>query len=378
MRIKDIILFCLLSVLFSSCNQAYSPLTNGAYLGEAVNENLKKVTIQETGAETSVYVALASPVEYEVKARVGINPEVLLSYNKKHGTNYKVLPAEYYNLSNDECVVKPGELSSSLVNINIKAFDDKLEPSEKYAIPLELQEVSGVDILQPSSSMVLLCDKIIVTKVLYSAAGGATGASPTMSYEVKDGEAPIEDLLNWTIEFLVYNESFSLNRHILRFDGLDGKANTFARFGQHSFPENQFQLTLLNLPIHAVTLCENKKWYHVAITCDGASIKLYLNGELDVVASHPEPNTKITWQKLAFAIGNPGALSEARIWNVTRSQAEIANNMYAVNPQSEGLISYWKMNDGSGNIIHDYTDNGRDMKLLRSCTWKEEKFPPEQ
>lgn len=378
MKIKNIVYYILLSILMFSCEQEYQPLTNAAYLGEAVNENMKKVTIEENGAQTSVYVSLASPVDCDVTAEVGTNSAVLDEYNKKHGTNYKMLPEKYYSFESTQCVVKAGELSSSLVNINIKAFDDKLEPSEKYAIPIELQRVSGVDILNPSSSMVLLCDKVIITKILYSSTGGATGASPTMSYQIEGGKKPIEDLMNWTIEFLVYNESFALNKHILRFDGLDGKANAFARFGQHSFPENQFQLTLLNLPIHAVTLCEPKKWYHVAITCDGASIKLYLNGVLDVVASHPEPNTKITWTKLAFAIGNPGGLSEARIWGVSRSQPEIVNNMYAVNPKSDGLISYWKMDEGEGNIIHDYTDNGRDMKLLKPCSWKEQKFPPEQ
>lgn len=378
MSIRNFIYYGLLSVLMLSCKQVYEPLANGIYFGEAVNENLKKVTIEENGAQTSVYVSLASPMDCDVTAEIEVNSSVLDEYNKKHGTNYKLLPDSYYSLKSNQCIVKAGELSSSMIDIDIKAFDDNLEMAEKYAIPLKLQEASDVDILQPSSSIILLCDKMIVTKVIYSSQGGATGASPTMSYEIQDGEKPIEDLLSWTIEFLVYNESFSLNKHILRFDGLDGKANTFARFGQHSFPENQFQLTLLNLPIHAVTLCEKKKWYHVAVTCDGASVKLYLNGELDVIASHPEPNTKISWKKLAFAIGNPGALSEARIWNVARTQAEIANNMYAVNPESEGLISYWKMNEGEGTLIHDYTKNGRHMNLLKSCIWKDQKFPPEK
>ena len=81
MKLKSIILFGFLSVILLSCEQKYSPLTNGAYFGEAINENLKKVTIEEAGAETSVYVSLASPVEYEVKARVGINPNILDAYN---------------------------------------------------------------------------------------------------------------------------------------------------------------------------------------------------------------------------------------------------------------------------------------------------------
>ena len=54
--------------------------------------------------------------------------------------------------------------------------------------------------------------------------------------------------------------------------------------------------------------------------------------------------------------------SEVRLWRVARSQAEIANNMYVIDPHTEGLEAYWKMNEGQGDEFTDYTGNGNKCK----------------
>lgn len=372
MKIKNLIYYGLLSVLMLSCEQEYQPLTNGIYFGEAVNENLKKVTIEEDGAQTSVYVSLASPMDCDVTAEVGVSPLVLDEYNKKHGTDYKLLPEKYYSFKTSQCVVKAGELSSSMLDIDIKAFDDDLEVSEKYAIPVQLMKTSDVEILHPSSSLVILCDRIINTYVLYT-------NGEDLVYNVEEGDKLTSGLRQWTVEFLILSKSFSLNKHILSFSNTNDKqtSNLFARFGEYDHPTDELQFKINHLPFYGPTKFVPNKWYHVAIVNDGTSIKLYQNGLLDLVVDHPEPNVAFDWNQFSVRHQNPGALSEFRIWGVARSQNDIANNMYAVNPNTEGLITYWKMNEGSGNIIHDHTSNGRDLKMTRG-TWQEQKFPPEK
>lgn len=61
-----------------------------------------------------------------------------------------------------------------------------------------------------------------------------------------------------------------------------------------------------------------------------------------------------------------GYLAECRVWTRALSQSEIANNMNYVDPTSEGLLAYWRMNewtpnpDGGGNIVPDLTGHGYD------------------
>lgn len=56
----------------------------------------------------------------------------------------------------------------------------------------------------------------------------------------------------------------------------------------------------------------------------------------------------------------PGEISELRVWSVARTPEQIAGNMYGVSPESEGLVAYWKFNEGSGSTIIDHA-NGTNL-----------------
>lgn len=358
--------------LFVACDQGYEPLTNAVYFGEAQNINTKNVTVKQDGASTNLYLSLATPCENEVNAQVVVDEKVLEDYNKRNGTNYLALPESYYSLSNNECVIEAGKLSSPMLNIDIKPFDDNLEVSEKYAIPVKIASANGANILEPSSNMVILCDKIITTKVLF-ASGGNTTSTTTLAL----ADETVCNATTWTVEFLTNSNSYSSNRHILSIkDAATGAVEVFARFGELDHPYDEVQFKVTNIPFYGVNRFEPKRWYHVAMTCDGTTLRLYQDGKLDFSADAPEPNRVYSWNNFTLRCGNPGALSEFRIWNTVRSQTEIANNMYAVNPQSEGLEIYWKIDEGEGTVAHDYSGHGRDIPMMNG-TWKEQNFPPE-
>ena len=79
-----------------------------------------------------------------------------------------------------------------------------------------------------------------------------------------------------------------------------------------------------------------------------------------------------------------GYLSEVRVWTRALSQTEIANNMYYVDPTSDGLLAYWRMNEyeqcnevinirGNANenytyrnVVRDATGHGYDAYGLSS------------
>ena len=59
-----------------------------------------------------------------------------------------------------------------------------------------------------------------------------------------------------------------------------------------------------------------------------------------------------------------GNIAEMRIWNISRTGTDIANNNRRRLSGSEpGLVSYYKFNEGSGNTAKDFnTSRGADRK----------------
>lgn len=46
-----------------------------------------------------------------------------------------------------------------------------------------------------------------------------------------------------------------------------------------------------------------------------------------------------------------------------------------VDPHSEGLIAYWKFNEGTGSKIIDHTSNGNDLTGNTTPTWINVELP---
>ena len=90
-------------------------------------------------------------------------------------------------------------------------------------------------------------------------------------------------------------------------------------------------------------------------------IALYLDGEQVVQKSAPR-NT-VTFKYFAL-LPQPSycnttiSFSEVRLWNVARTSTQLKNNVNNVDPKSEGLLGYWKMNEGHGYTFEDATGNG--------------------
>lgn len=104
-------------------------------------------------------------------------------------------------------------------------------------------------------------------------------------------------------------------------------------------------------------------WTHVAVTYDGTTAKIYINGNATA------DNTVTLSQAIAYAgtfpvfIGNSdapfdGDIDDVRIWNVVRTGAQIAANFGVELVGNEtGLVSYWKLN----NALTDSTANANNL-----------------
>ncbi len=126
----------------------------------------------------------------------------------------------------------------------------------------------------------------------------------------------------------------------------------------------------INSPANSIQL---NQWQHVAVTYDGTSMKIYIDGNL------------VAQNNISFTIGNAnnsnlfvgespafpgrvfnGKIDEVRIWNVARTQSEIQSTMtvvlspeYYSSPDS-GLVGYWRLDEGAGQSAEDlsfYSNN---------------------
>jgi hypothetical protein len=121
----------------------------------------------------------------------------------------------------------------------------------------------------------------------------------------------------------------------------------------------------LNHPIAGVTPIPagTGTWHHVAATYDGATWRLYLDGNLDasLVVNRPVAaactvsvalGTALTSASVAAGAFD-GAFDEARVWNVARTQAEIrASADTQLAAATPGLAARWSLDEGSGSILN--------------------------
>ncbi len=101
-------------------------------------------------------------------------------------------------------------------------------------------------------------------------------------------------------------------------------------------------------------------WYHTAITINGSNIKMYVNGRLyintSLTNSYALTGTEILTLASDYWLTTFAniKMDEVRVWDTERTEAEIKANMFKELTGNEtGLLSYYKMSDGSGSSLSD-------------------------
>jgi hypothetical protein len=105
------------------------------------------------------------------------------------------------------------------------------------------------------------------------------------------------------------------------------------------------------------------QWQHVAVVKTGTTVKFYINGTLVSTQTGFSPSVPTNTDPLTIghAIDSAvtegyifrGSIFDVRVWNVARSDAEIAANFNTLTPAGSGLLGQWKMQEGSGTTIAD-------------------------
>jgi len=121
-------------------------------------------------------------------------------------------------------------------------------------------------------------------------------------------------------------------------------------------------------PVNSINLDD---WQHIAVSYDGiGEVKIYVDGGDQPITQNGTPSGGVyDNDDYDLFIGNTeavnhtfeGTIDEVRLWNVVRTQSEIITNMNRnINGNEAGLVGYWRMDEGNGEVIYDRSENDND------------------
>ena len=160
----------------------------------------------------------------------------------------------------------------------------------------------------------------------------------TMEAWVKTTQGGLGNILSWGRRANNMRNSMAVRNNVL---GYVGEFNDF----------------------NGTTIINDGAWHHVAITFDGTSMNLYVDGNLDAsfntALNTTDQNLRIGTIVLPSSGENyMGSMDEVRIWNTARSIDEIRENIHLTLKGNEtGLIAYYQFNnDDPVNTVNGVKD----------------------
>ena len=308
-------------------------------------------------------VKMAQPEAFDVNVTYGVTPEKLDDYMAIYGGSPTLLPEEHYTFTEPNATVEHGAVTSTSATIE---FKDLLSLDDRYVYVLPVSIVSSdIPALMSRSTTYF----VFRGAALINTVGNMTG---TCLRFVNEGQCPmLGSLSKMTFEALLRPDAFPHTLSTLI--GIEG--NFLLRIGDAGVPANQIQIASSTNATDPDWKLDTNKWTFVTITYDGTTgeVNVYFNGVKKGSTQNAGRKT-VNWNVVstdrACYIGYAydtdrdfnGDMSEVRIWNRILTPADLAerNHFYRVDTDADGLVAYWKFDEGAGNTIHDYA-NGYDM-----------------
>ena len=195
----------------------------------------------------------------------------------------------------------------------------------------------------------------------------------------------------FTLETLVKFDDFDkATGGIFTIMGIEGKF--LLRMGDVGNPLTNLQIATCAGNYNVPYACEANRWYHIAVVWENRIAYVYFDGELVGESQQFPETTYVGWPLWQYVPVDPdlspawsyepdgnrcfwmgysydanrdthGLMTEIRIWNraLTADEINAPNHFYTVDPNSEGLFSYWKFVEGEGSTVADATGKGNPL-----------------
>lgn len=332
-----------------------------------------------SGDETrTIQVRTALPAENDIEGSIAVNTDLLDRYNASYGDSAVIFPEENCIIEDGDIFIGKGSTTSVPASITFTGLSS-LDRETTYALPVELTDISGVEVLD---------SKTVIYYVFKGASLINVVADIARNNFPVEWKSDVTKLSAITVEVLIRVRDFGTvggekGEAMSTIFGIEGKF--LLRIGDAGFPQNQLQLVNPNgnFPEGNSQLgLPNNEWVHVAAVWDATTGDriIYHNGK--EMARDSRASGSVNLRDNCF-IGKAwndsrwldGEISELRIWSIQRSPEELASNFYEVDPASEGLVAYWKFNEGQGKVVKDHSGNGNDITAENDLKWTQVSLP---
>lgn len=373
----------ILSGAFVSCQEDMETFDNKAFVFDTNKVNTLLLKSNVDAEEKILHAAIAKPVGNEIRLTYRGDASLVDQYNAAYYDQALALPAECYEIPDPIAVIGAGSVKSTEVKVlfkNLKSLDFE----KVYVLPVTIADAT-IDILQSARTTYFVFKGSALINVV---------ADINENNVYVDWVNPdvVNNLGELTAEILIKPNTF--DHAISTIMGIEGKF--LIRTGD-SEPKDQIQIATSGGNVtDASWKINTKEWTHLAITYNASNgeIKVYFNGVQKGETYHKtigyihwgeehsdESNGKprCFWIGYSYDSGRylDGEISECRIWNRVLTTEEIGakDHFYTVNPLSDGLVAYWKFDDGVGNSIKDHTLNGNHATSSATLKWNAVELP---
>lgn len=382
MRLNKYIILCALAaVAFSGCKKndpSEHHFCNRLYVSSALYTDNLLIASDAVDETRTISVRMAMPATNDVTVTIAGRPDLAARYNMEYGDNAFALPAEYWQIPETERVIEAGALVAEGFDVLFTGIKD-LDISDRYVLPVEISSVEGAPLLMTHQVVYFVVRGAAIINVV----ADVTKMKARFNWTGEVANT-VRSMPVITVEALLYctADSWEAGRGnaLSTVFGIEG--HFLLRVGDADRPRDQLQIVAPsggNWPApNAVQGLPVGKWVHIAYVYDTQQNRreYYMDGvlvaESDASISSNVNLTSGSGCYVGFAYDDsrwmPGMMSELRVWNIHRTAEQIASSPYKVDPQSEGLVGYWKFDEGAGNNVKDHTGNGTDLTFKACAT----------
>ena len=327
---------------------------------------------------------IPQPVESDIHIVYKAEPSLVTTYNEIYYDAAVALPEDYYEVKESNVIINKGSVVSTDVVLHFKDLT-ALNSNLVYVLPVTVAE-SDWELLESARTVYYV----------FKGAALINTVANIKERRLKQNflhAGVLIGLKTITVEALVRADE--LNNKISTLMGVEG--GFLLRFSDQGLPGNQLQLaTGAGNATNSNWTIETGKWVHIAFTYNGNTgrSEMFVDGvsrgygnktlRTTVNWGYSYPVEDETELKRGFWIGYSyeaaryldGDICECRIWNrvLTAEEIQAKNHFYYVDPKSEGLVAYWKFDEGQGVSITDYA-NENNLTANKDLIWKPLELP---